>query len=53
MKRHEVLSALDRINEMSDHEIAINAKWIREVANKAYMHIKQRDEKQNQPVRKK
>lgn len=42
MKRHEVLSALDRIREMSDQEVAINAEWIRKVSLAAYSLIKQR-----------
>ena len=43
MKKHEIKDALDRINEMTDHEIAINAEYIREVALAAYGLIKQLD----------
>lgn len=43
MQKYEVKEALDRINEMSDNEIAINAKFIREVALAAYGLIKSLD----------
>jgi len=39
MKRSEVLKNLERIEEMSAKEMTLNAAWIREVANKAHMHI--------------
>nr|WP_272898890.1 hypothetical protein [Brevibacillus laterosporus] len=42
MKRHEVLSALDRITEMTDEEIEINSDWIRKIALSAYTLIKQK-----------
>lgn len=41
MKRYELLKALEDINEFSDHEIAINADFIRRVAILAYGLIKQ------------
>nr|WP_272898864.1 hypothetical protein [Brevibacillus laterosporus] len=42
MKKHEVLSALDRIREMTDTEIEMNPDWIRKVALSAYTLIKQK-----------
>ncbi|WP_275052259.1 hypothetical protein [Brevibacillus laterosporus] len=42
MKKHEVLSALDRIREMTDAEIEMNPDWIRIVALSAYTLIKQK-----------
>nr|WP_262351773.1 hypothetical protein [Brevibacillus laterosporus] len=42
MKKHEVLSVLDRIREMTDTEIEINPDWIRKVALSAYTLIKQK-----------
>ncbi len=41
MKRYEVLSALDRITEMSDKEVQLNTEWIKSVAQAAYCLIKQ------------
>ncbi|SEL29833.1 hypothetical protein SAMN05518856_109196 [Paenibacillus sp. OK003] len=32
MKRHELLKRLENIADMSDEEIAMNADWIRDVA---------------------
>lgn len=40
MNRREVLQALDSVREMSDHEVTINAQFIRDIAGAAYMHIK-------------
>lgn len=37
--RVETKRRLDRISEMSDEEITINAEWIRETARAAIMHI--------------
>ena len=45
LKRCDVLTRLDSITEMSDEEVALNPDWIREVAESAYCHIKQRDER--------
>lgn len=42
MKKHEVLSALDRITEMSDDELQFNRDYIRKVAWAAYGLIKQK-----------
>lgn len=36
MKKHEILEALDRINEYSDYEVQINAIYIRNIAAEAY-----------------
>lgn len=43
LKRHELLKRLDNIVEMSDEEITKNVEWIRDVAQSAYSHIKQRE----------
>lgn len=40
MNRREILQALDSVREMSDHEVTINAQFIRDIAGAAYMHIK-------------
>ena len=40
LNRSDILRALDSIAEMSDHEVAINAQFIRDIAGAAYMHIK-------------
>ncbi|MEK5166016.1 hypothetical protein NYE69_27220 [Paenibacillus sp. FSL R5-0527] len=45
MKRYEVLSALDRITEMTDKEVQLNAEWIKSVALAAYSLIKQQSAK--------
>lgn len=42
MNKSDVLRRLDTIKDMLDQEIAINAKWIREIAESAYSHLKQR-----------
>ena len=36
MREHEILEALDRINEYSDYEVQINAIYIRNIAAEAY-----------------
>ena len=41
--KHETKKRLDRIREMSDEEIAINADFIRETAESAFCLIKQWD----------
>ena len=41
--KHETKKRLDRIREMSDEEIAINADFIRETAESAFCIIKQWD----------
>ncbi|MCP1133364.1 hypothetical protein NKT34_08685 [Paenibacillus polysaccharolyticus] len=43
LKRHELLKRLDNVVEMSDEEMAKNVEWIRDVAQSAYSHIKQRE----------
>lgn len=40
MKKREVLSALDDITEMTDHEIQINSEFIRKTALAAYSVLK-------------
>lgn len=40
MTKSEVKNALDDITEMSDKEIAVNADYIRKVAEEAYALIK-------------
>ena len=39
MKRHEVKEALDSIAEMSEHEVAINAQFIKQVAVEALAQL--------------
>lgn len=41
IKKHEVLKALDRIAEMTDAEIEMNAEWIRKISQSAFALIKQ------------
>lgn len=41
MKRGEVVKRLDIIRDMSNQDIAINAEWIKEVAQHAYSLLKQ------------
>lgn len=41
MKRGEVVQKLDRIRDMSDEEVTLNADWIRKVAAHAYSLLKQ------------
>ena len=43
LKKHETKKRLDRICEMSDEEIAINADFIRETAESAFCLIRQWD----------
>jgi len=45
LKKHEVLKALDRIIEMSDEELFINADYIRNASQAAYGLIKQQARK--------
>ena len=40
MKKSEVKNALDSIREMTNEEIAMNAEYIRKVAEEAYALIK-------------
>ncbi|MEJ8548422.1 hypothetical protein [Brevibacillus borstelensis] len=41
MKRGEVVQRLDRIRDMSDEEVTLNAEWIRKVAAHVYCLMKQ------------
>lgn len=43
MTRNELIQELDDISEMSDHEVAINAAFIRRIAYEAISHIKSFD----------
>jgi hypothetical protein len=42
LKKADVLKRLDVLKDMSDNEITLNAKWIRELATAAYSLIKQK-----------
>ncbi|MBR3796011.1 MAG: hypothetical protein IKK34_08285 [Clostridia bacterium] len=39
MKRYEAMRALSSIEDMSDHEISINAEFIRKTASAAISHL--------------
>ncbi|MED1955112.1 hypothetical protein [Brevibacillus centrosporus] len=52
MKRGEVFQKLDRIRDMSDEEITLNADWIRQVAGHAYSLLKQQPRMVQEQARK-
>lgn len=39
LNRSDTMKRLNMIADMSDHEITMNAAWIREVANSAHSHV--------------
>ncbi|MFI8714463.1 hypothetical protein [Brevibacillus brevis] len=52
MKRGEVVKKLDRIRDMSDEEVTINAEWIRKVATHAFSLLKQQPRMVREQARK-
>lgn len=52
MKRRELKERLDRITDMTDEEIAINANWIKEAAAWSLVHLHSLH-KDNQSIKRK
>ncbi|AYB39704.1 hypothetical protein [Brevibacillus laterosporus] len=53
MKRGEVVQRLERIMDMSDEEVTINAEWIKQVATHAYSLLKQQPRMVKEQAKKK
>lgn len=52
MKRGEVVQRLDRIRDMSDEEITLNAQWIRGVVAHAHSLLRQQPRMVQEQARK-
>jgi len=52
LKRRELKERLDRITDMTDEEIAINANWIKEAAAWSLVHLHSLH-KDNQSIKRK